>query len=698
MPDISLKPIDNIDIKIQKTEPVVFDDSVTLYEFLGKLQHAINELVDNNNQLPEYIAQELQQNFQELYDRVAALEGRADDIEPILNTLVRNVASLTSSFEYTESVATQHLNDNDQLLDNIQDQIDGIIVGDSLNVGSMTPGTRYMIAQSILNDIKTIINEKLQTPGSEMKPDEMAAKISNIGTRQDDLSLWLEGEDGQGTITNDEMTIHARSIRPNAFRNWNNAPTTVIFGQEVQTLYDSCFFNVTRWQTLDVTLAEQLRDFPDNFNFLDAYVNQITGKTPRLSSVIFGTNKNYITKIGENAFRENYNLETFDFTKLPNLNEIGRNAFANTHVHKVDLSQCSHLSVIRERAFAYMRNALTHFILPQNATFTIEIGIFYDYSQGSGDDQNNTIDEIRIPSGCTVNYGAMDNVRCTKLYISGDDTVTVNDYNNKWTAWHGYYGSPTLNYLECNGKRFFGNGTLQGCTRLNTVKLNDCFGIGNNCFRDDNIKSITIDHLFCIGENAFYNAFDSLDPPARLKLPSDLNKNATIDQNTGLRNPSLSNQAFAGANVSEIDLSDCIYVDLFPWGMFAGSSAVTIKLPPNIKIMDGNDGFSGCTYLVNLEIPGTLENTNLTNPYAYNFRDCTSLTNITLGSNFHVDFNFSVIPAVMASTAWDATAANLRDLTGSTAKTLTMTNSQKATMSAATEAAIRAKNWTITTV
>ena len=97
MPDISLKPIDNIDIKIQKTEPVVFDDSITLYEYLGKLQNAINELVDNNNQLPEYIAQELQQNFQELYDRVAALEGRANNIEPILNTLVQNVASLTRS-------------------------------------------------------------------------------------------------------------------------------------------------------------------------------------------------------------------------------------------------------------------------------------------------------------------------------------------------------------------------------------------------------------------------------------------------------------------------------------------------------------------------------------------------------------------------------------------------------------------------
>ena len=688
MAEITLKPVDNINIKIQKTEPVVFDDSITLYEFLGKLQNAINELVDNNNQLPEYIAQELQQNFQELYDRVAALEGRADDIEPILNTLVQNVANLTRSFEYTEGVATQHLDDNDQLLDNIQGQIDGIIVGDSLNVGSMTPGTRYMIAQSILNDIKTIINEKLQTPGSEMKPDEMAAKIGNIGTRQDDLSLWLEGEDGQGTITNDEMTIHARSIRPNAFRNWNNAPTTVFFGQEVQTLYDSCFENVTRWQTLDVTLAEQLRDFPNNFNY-------VTQNYPTLSSVVFGNNKQYITKIGENAFRENYNLETFDFTKLPNLTEIGRDAFTNTHVHNVDLSQCSNLSVIRQNAFGYMRNALTHFDLPQNATFTIEGGIFYNYSQGGGDDQNNTIDEIRIPAGCTVTIGGMDNVRCNKLYISGDDAVTVNDYNNHWQSWHGYSYSPTLNYLECNGKRFFGWRTLSNCNRLNTVKLNDCFGLGEGCFLNDNIKSITISHLFCIGSYAFENAFDPLDPPARLKLPADVNKDAPIDQNTGWRMPSIATNAFAGANVPEIDLSDCIYIDQLQWRPFAVSSAVTIKLPPNLKIIDGNDCFDGCDHLVNLEIPGTFES-GLTHPTSWN--NCRSLTNITLGSDFHIDFNFSSIPAVMASTAWDTTAANLRDLTGSTAKTLTMTNSQKATMSAATEAAILAKNWTITTV
>lgn len=691
MSEITLKPVDNINIKIQKTEPVVFDDSVTLYEFLGKLQHAINELVDNNNQLPEYIAQELQQNFQELYDRVTALEGRADDIEPILNTLVQNVASLTRSFEYTEGVATQHLEDNDQLLGNIQDQIDGIIVGDSLNVGSMTPGTRYMIAQSILNDIKTIINEKLQTPGSEMKPDEMAAKISNIGTRQDDLSLWLEGEDGQGTITLDELTIHARSIRPNAFKDWHNAPSTVIFGQEVQTLYQSCFENVTRWQTLDVTLAAQLSDFPNNFN----YVTSFNSLQPTLSSVVFGTDKQYVTKIGENAFRENYNLETFDFTKLPNLTEIGRDAFTNTHVHNVDLSQCSHLSVIRQNAFGYMRNALTHFDLPQNATFTIENGIFYNYAQGGGDDQNNTIDEIRIPAGATVNHGAMDSVRCTKLYIAGDDAVTVNDYNNHWTSWHGYSSSPTLSYLECNGKRFFGWQAFIYDNFLNTVKLNDCFGIGEETFKNCNIKSITINHLFCIGSYAFYNAFDSLDPPARLKLPADLNKDAPVDQQTGWRISSLASKAFAGANVPEIDLSDCIYVDCLPWTPFNSSSAVTIKLPPNLKYIFGNDCFEGCTNLVNLEIPGTFED-GLTHPTSWN--NCRSLTNITLGSDFHIDFSFAAIPAIMASTAWDTTAANLRDLTGSTAKTLTMTNSQKATMSAATEATILAKNWTITTV
>lgn len=695
MSEITLKPVDNINIKIQKTEPIVFDDSITLYEFLGKLQNAINELVDNNNQLPEYIAQELQQNFQELYDRVTALEGRADTIEPILNTLVQNVASLTRSFEYAEATATEHLDENDQLLDNIQDQIDGIIVGDSLNVGSMTPGTRYMIAQSILNDIKTIINEKLQTPGSEMKPDEMAAKISNIGTRQDDLSLWLEGEDGQGTITNDEMTIHARSIRPNAFRNWNNAPVTVIFGQEVQTLYDSCFFNVTRWQTLDVTLAEQLRGFPDNFNFLDAYVNQITGKTPRLSSVVFGNNKQYITKIGENAFRENYNLETFDFTKLPNLTEIGRNAFANTHVHNVDLSQCSHLSVIRERAFASMRNALTHFLLPQNATFTIEGGIFYGYSQGSGDDQNNTINEIRIPAGCTVNHAAMAEVRCNNLYIDGNDDVTVNNFNDKWGSWHGYSSSPTLNYLECNGKRFLGNDALIDCAMLNTVKLNDCFGVGNTCFKNCNIKSLTIDHIFAIGTEAFDNAFDSLDPPARLKLPADVNKDATIDQNTGWRNPSLAIAALRGANVSEIDLSDCIYIDILDQGMFGRTPAVTIKLPPNLKSIWGNLGFADCNRLVNLELPGSME--DFFNHYS-NWANCTSLTNITLGNDWHINFSFTDIPAVMASTAWDTTAANLRDLTGSTAKTLTMTAAQKATMSAATEAIITGKNWNITTI
>lgn len=129
--------------------------------------------------------------------------------------------------------------------------------------------------------------------------------------------------------------------------------------------------------------------------------------------------------------------------------------------------------------------------------------------------------------------------------------------------------------------------------------------------------------------------------------------------------------------------------------MFGRTPAVTIKLPPNLKSIWGNMGFADCNRLVNLELPGTME--DFFNHYS-NWSNCTSLTNITLGSDWHIDFSFASIPAVMASTAWDTTAANLRDLTGSTAKTLTMTNSQKATMSAATEAAILAKNWTITTV
>ena len=684
MSEITLKPVDNINIKIQKTDPVVFDDSITLYEFLGKLQNAINELVDNNNQLPDYIAQELQQNFQELYDRVAALEGRADGIEPILNTLVQNVASLTRSFEYTEGVATQHLDENDQLLDNIQDQIDGIIIGDSLNVGSMTPGQRYMIAQSILNDIKTIINEKLHTPGSEMAPDEMSQKISNIGTQQDSLSLWLEGEDGIGAITNDELTIHARSIRPYAFAEWKNAPKTVKFGQEVQTLYRSCFLNTQRWETLDLTLADQLGDIPVEFAQSQPYEY-----TRTLKSVIFGTPKTHILKINSTAFMDASNLETFDFTKLTNLEEIAAQAFWGTQINNIDLSNCTNLEYIRGGAFRYCGGtASSALTFPSVNPLVIETEAFANWSS------TYVIQTLTIPANVTVQTRGFNNFPAENIVLNGNDTATVNNYNNYWEAWHGYGGQNKLKKFTCNGKRFLGNNSLRGSLALNTVELNDCFGLGGYALCDCNIKSITISHLFCIGERAFSNAFDSLDPPARLKLPADLNKDAVQDAQ-GNNTPSTASYVFSNANVPEIDLSDCVYVDYLQRSAFEGSSAVTIKLPPNLKKFLDTANFFECRSLVNLEIPGSL-NEGLTQPE--NWSNCTSLTNITLGSDFHIDFNFANIPAVMASTAWDTTAANLRDLTGSTAKTLTMTNSQKATMSAATEAAITAKNWTITTV
>lgn len=689
MSEISLKPIDNINIKIQKTEPVVFDDSITLYEFLGKLQHAINELVDNNNQLPDYIAQELQSNFQELYDRVTALEGRADDIEPILNTLVNNLRSLTDNMDTAEVGLNQYISDNADMLDDINQQLASIPVGDSTITDDMVTNQRYLIAAQILKDITAEINNKLNTQGQPVRPNEMAQKIHNIGTEQDELTKWLEGANDQ-TITDDDMKILARTIRPNAFKGWSNLPVTLIFGPEVAILYNNIFNDATRCTTLNISEAVNLGNIPAYF-----FGRTSDNDTNTLTSVVNTSNKPNIRSIGERAFQGAL-LTNFDFTKLPNLESIGQNAFLRNHLSTLDLSNCKKLASIGPGAFARNMRNFTAITFPTpDQGVTLIIGEYaFDWSQGSGSDAGNNCGTVTFPANVVAKRNGFRNSNARKIIILGDDAdankTSYSASNLGYTYEANFSNSTSLEEIVINGQRIIGDSGFSGCTALKSVTINDCFMLGKYAFRGIKaITSINIYGLFAIRESAFDNAFSETNPPARLVLPASLNQGAATD-NDGYNVASVEARAFANANIPEIDLSACTHVDYLQDRCFQGSAAVTIKLPPNLKKITGDYTFENCTNLVNLEMPGTLEEASGFNM----FKGASNLNNITLGDDWHIDFNFRRVWTQPTATAWHTTATNLRNFTSGT-HTLQMTQAQRNTMAQSDYDTITGKGWTI---
>ena len=41
---------------VHKVLPLVYDDSLSYYELLNKVVHKLNELIENNSNIPEYVA------------------------------------------------------------------------------------------------------------------------------------------------------------------------------------------------------------------------------------------------------------------------------------------------------------------------------------------------------------------------------------------------------------------------------------------------------------------------------------------------------------------------------------------------------------------------------------------------------------------------------------------------------------------
>lgn len=281
-----------------------------------------------------------------------------------------------------------------------------------------------------------------------------------------------------------------------------------------------------------------------------------------------------LSKIGDGAFKNCWDLASFEFEKAFNLGYIGQEAFAYSGLTTADLSKCamfgssaagSALKGIANSAFAYCTELGTEVI-----AYTADAAEEDQYS-------------VILPSSLdTIGESA----------FSGDTALARIDMSKT-----------KLTELAAS--------LFKGCSALVKVNLPDGLEtIGNSAFESAGLASITLPTSVKEIENF---AFRSASNLASVNF-EELTKLTTIG-----------NQAFNGAGLQSVTL--CASVNSLGPNVFqqcASLEEADLSACTNITTL-GASFFQGCTALSDVTLPDSI-----TTLEAGVFKDCESLTEIEL--------------------------------------------------------------------
>ena len=325
------------------------------------------------------------------------------------------------------------------------------------------------------------------------------------------------------------------------------------------------------------------------------------------------------TEIGDYAFFYLSNLTSITIPE--NVTNLGNNAFSNcSSLTIVTFGENSQLTSIGNYAFSDC-SSLTSITIPENVTsigngtFSSCTGIMeinfnatnmYDLSFGSRVFSNAGEDS----SGIIVNIGA--NVTRIPAYLfcpAGSayslNIISVNFEEDSQCTEIGNYAFSSCSSLTSinipSSVTSIGSQALDGCSSLTTATFGDnsqLESIGDEAFRNcSSLTSITIpENVTSIGGSAFYNCTGLSEINFKVTNMSDLSSNNGVF-------------AYAGKNSSGITVNIGANVTRIPAYLFNPSGSSN---SPNITSVNFEEG-SQCTEIRN-----------------YAFRDCSSLTSITI--------------------------------------------------------------------
>ena len=287
-------------------------------------------------------------------------------------------------------------------------------------------------------------------------------------------------------------------------------------------------------------------------------------------------------------------------------------------------------------------------ILNQKETFTIFCDIPEDeytkYTYTSGNKRVATVDKNGVikgvkPGSTKITVKTANGLKavCKVTVCKGEVKYEDYDYTsyNKIVRIKAYKGKDEDVVIpKAMGGfkvRFIDDGAFMNNTTLKSVKIqSDSINIGIDCFKGcTNLKSINIDKVSYIGENAFEGC-SSLDI---IKLPNSegIMRNGIFKNCRSLSNIEIpegvnyiSANAFEGCvNLTDIELPESVGL-ILEQAFFKCTHLKTVKLPENLTNMSAG-AFMGCISLENITLPE-----NMTTIEDDVFKGCSSLKSIDI--------------------------------------------------------------------
>lgn len=163
---------------VQKVLPLVYDDSLSYYELLNKVVKKLNDLIDNNNNLPEYIKQTI-------LDMLTP-ESVEEMLSEIFDDLRHNIA-VGDDGESTTSTADRVVNSWVWLNDDLYVVARTINIGDAYVTSGNNPNVIKKSVEELVKDINDTFNDIKEAITSEDEGTKTtASKNRDLG----DL-VWL---------------------------------------------------------------------------------------------------------------------------------------------------------------------------------------------------------------------------------------------------------------------------------------------------------------------------------------------------------------------------------------------------------------------------------------------------------------------------------------------------------------------------
>ena len=335
-----------------------------------------------------------------------------------------------------------------------------------------------------------------------------------------------------------------------------------------------------------------------------------------------------ITKVGDNAFLQDFKLASVDMSSAINLTELGTNAFAMcTGLTEVNLAP--NLVTVGSSAF-YSCTLLPKVILPQNVQ---RIG---DNAFGGC----TSLKSVTIPKG--VMYMG------TLMFQNGTPLETVYLYHNSVADTYGEYPENiTKVYLDEKGnvwnvgtKGHETDVTASFDSETGTLVISGSGAMAdfttNSCpwkaYSSQIKKAIVNEGVTRLGNRAFYDteSLSSVELPNSLTSIGEMAFGGTINlKNVSLPNglSELNDKAFMDSGVENVDLPSTL--TKLGTRVFQNTELTTITIPEGVTEI-GSRTFEDCVNLTTVTLPNTLK---VIGERAFT---ATSLTGVTIPSSVSV--------------------------------------------------------------